>query len=400
MNRLLVIDDDPTLAAFVVRAAKSLGFETVQTDDPALFLKHAAEWAPTVAVIDLLMPKVDGVQLIRALADMHSKTQIVLASGMDARTIDTVRRLGESQGLKIAGILAKPMRLQALRDMLQPLFIESQDVTADMLREAIATKALTVHYQPKLSLESLQMVGVEALARWVLPSGRSVPPDVFIRLAESTDQIDDLTDQVVDIAVQQAAAWRGSGLELPVSVAVNISALNLRRRELPERILATCKRAGLPPDALTLEITETATMNDAIMMMEVLTRLRIQGFKLSLDDFGTGYSSMVQLVRLPFTEIKIDRSFVAEMERVSDSATVAKLVVDLGHSLGLKVTAEGIETQTACAMLREFGCDLGQGYLFSKPAPADAIPKLAWAGATKPTAVAAVEESSLRSSTG
>ena len=381
MNRLLIIDDDLDHAGFIAQVARMLGFETEQTDDPHHFLKLAASWQPSVSVVDLLMPELDGVQLLRALAAMQSSTQVVLASGMDARTIETVRRLGEGQGLKIAGILIKPIRLHDLKAMLQPLFRDLEPITADMLRWAIEAKALVLEYQPKLKLDTLQMVGVEALTRWRLPSGRPVPPDVFVSLAEREGLIDQLTDYVIGSAVRQAAAWRGQGHELPVSVAVNISALNLRQRDLPDNIMKICREAGLPAGSLILEVTETATMQDPIMMMEVLTRLRIQGFGLSLDDFGTGYSSMLQLVRLPFTEIKIDRSFVSEMERVRDSAAVAKLTVDLGHSLGLTVTAEGIEAQAACNMLRDYGCDMGQGYLFSAAAPPDAIPKLAWANA-------------------
>ena len=372
MNRLLIIDDDLDVARFIAHAAKSVGFEIEVTNDPQHFLTMAVTWKPSVAVVDLMMPQLDGVQLLRALAAMRSETRVVIASGMDVRTIETVGRLGQDQGLTIAGILTKPIGLSDLKAMLLPLFRDDEPVTAEMLGAAIASKSLTLEYQPKLKLDTQELVGVEALARWRLPTGRAVTPDVFVLLAEREGLIDRLTDYVIGAAVRQAAAWQSEGFTSPVSVAVNVSALNLRQRNLPDKLIKICREAGVPASALILEVTETATMQDPIMMMEVLTRLRIQGFGLSLDDFGTGYSSMLQLVRLPFTGIKIDRSFVAEMERVRDSASVAKLTVDLGHSLGLKVTAEGIETQSACAMLRDYGCDMGQGYLFAAPAPAEA----------------------------
>jgi EAL domain-containing protein (putative c-di-GMP-specific phosphodiesterase class I) len=378
MNRLLIIDDDRDIARFIGTVAEMVGFETQLADDAASFLARVDRWKPTVLVIDLLMPGVDGVQLLRELAAIKSNAAIVLASGMDQRTIDTVRRLGQGQGLNIVGVASKPIHVEDLKTLLRPLYRDIEPVTGEMLRWAIESKVLRLEYQPKLQLDTMTMVGAEALARWRLPSGHAVPPDVFVSLAEREGMVDLLTDYVIRTAVKQAATWRDRGVALPISLAVNVSALNLQQRDLPENIAAICKEAGVPPGTLILEVTETATMNDPILMMEVLTRLRIQGFGLSLDDFGTGYSSMLQLVRLPFTEIKIDRSFVGEMERVPDAAAVAKLTVDLGHSLGLKVTAEGIETQGACNMLRQFGCDLGQGYLFAAPAPAETLPKLAW----------------------
>ncbi|MCK6451134.1 MAG: EAL domain-containing response regulator [Alphaproteobacteria bacterium] len=367
MNRLLVIDDDPEIARFIARAATTVGFKSQQTHDPQQFLAIVANWRPSVLVIDLVMPDVDGIQLLQELAHIRTQAEILLVSGMDGRTLESARRLGEGRGLRIAGIMSKPMRLEDLKAALQPLFRHGDAVTGETLRAAIDAGSLYLEYQPKLSLATLGLVGVEALARWQLLSGRAVPPDVFVPLAEREGLIDSLTDHVIRAAVRQAVSWQRQGFAVPVTVAVNTSALNLRLRDLPDRLAELCREAGLPTERLILEMTETATMQDPIQMAEVLTRLRLRGFGLSLDDFGTGYSSMLQLVRLPFTEIKIDRSFVGE-------------TVDLGRSLGLKVTAEGIETQAACDMLRSYGCDHGQGYLFSAAAPPDAIPKLAWTG--------------------
>jgi EAL domain-containing protein (putative c-di-GMP-specific phosphodiesterase class I)/ActR/RegA family two-component response regulator len=377
MNRLLVIDDNLDHARFVAGAATRVGFDVELTDDPQHFLGRVAEWRPRACVIDLQMPALDGVQLLQTLAAMQSKSHIVLASGMDDRTVETARRVGEARGLKMAGVLTKPMRLRDVQALLLPLMRQADRVTPDMLRQAIAGNALALHYQPKLRLDTLVLDGVEALVRWKLPQGQSVAPDVFVGLAEREGLIDELTGWVVNAAVRQAAQWRAAGTALPVSI--NISALNLRDTDLPERIRDACARADLPPWSLILEVTETATMKDPDLMTEVLTRLRIQGFGLSLDDFGTGYASMHQLVRLPFTEIKIDRSFVAQMQRAGDAASsIARVTVDLGHSLGMQVTAEGIESQAACDMLRGFGCDRGQGELFSKPVPAEAVTKLSW----------------------
>src|SRR5207302_2557882 len=172
-------------------------------------------------------------------------------------------------------------------------------------------------------------------------------------------QIHRLTDWVVAEAARQAAVWRAAGR--PLGLAVNISALDIVDLELPERLQQHCSDAGTDPALLTLELTETGAMREAVHMMDALTRLRIKGFRLSIDDFGTGYSSLVQLQRMPFSEIKIDQSFVMQMTSNEGCRIIVEIVINLARKLGLSSVAEGVEEEAALFSLREMGCDAAQG---------------------------------------
>jgi EAL domain-containing protein (putative c-di-GMP-specific phosphodiesterase class I) len=190
-------------------------------------------------------------------------------------------------------------------------------------------------------------------------------------MAEEQGVIDEVTDWVLRNAIRQLGFWKAEGMDMNVSV--NVSASNLHNLKLPDQIAALCADAGVAPECITVELTETASMGDPAKMMDVLARFRIKNFSLSIDDFGTGYSSLTQLQRLPFSEIKIDKSFVMAMDKTKDSAIIAKTVVDMGHNLGLRVCAEGVESEKVLSMLREFGCDIVQGFYFSAPVAADKV---------------------------
>jgi diguanylate cyclase (GGDEF)-like protein len=239
------------------------------------------------------------------------------------------------------------------------------------LRRALERNELRVHYQPKVDLRTGRTKGVEALVRWHHPSLGLIRPAQFVPLAEESDLIDPLTDWVFASATKQAAAWRQQGFT--PEVAINISARNLRDIELPDRLARLCERSGIKPVGVTLELTETSAMSDAIQMMDVLTRLRVKGFKLSIDDFGTGYSSLVQLRKMPFSEIKIDISFVLHMLEDKDCQVIVEAIIDLARKLGLESVAEGVESEPIWNALRALGCDCGQGYYLGRPMAADRI---------------------------
>ncbi|PWC31960.1 EAL domain-containing protein, partial [Azospirillum sp. TSO22-1] len=243
--------------------------------------------------------------------------------------------------------------------------------TVEALSAAIETGRLFLLYQPKVDIATKRLVGVEALVRWRDEAGRVIPPDSFIPLAEASGLIDRLTAWVVDCAIGQVGEWRRKNLDL--RVAVNLSAGNLHNRRLPDLLAARCDAAGVAADHVILELTETASMQDFVTMLEVLGRFRLKGFHLSVDDFGTGYSSVARLLRLPFSELKVDRSFVSGMADMHESAVVTKALIDLAHNLGLSAVAEGVETRAAFEMLEKWGCDVAQGYFFSRPTEAAAI---------------------------
>jgi diguanylate cyclase (GGDEF)-like protein len=238
------------------------------------------------------------------------------------------------------------------------------------LRRALDHGELVLYYQPKVDLRSGRVRGVEALVRWQHPERGLVPPDEFIPLAEHTGLIRPLTAYVLEAAAGQCSAWRRGGGALEMSVAVNLSARILHDRGLPEQISKLLERWSLPPSALEIEITESAIMSDPVRAMAVANRLHDLGVGLVIDDFGTGYSSLSYLKQLPVSEIKIDKSFVLDMDSSDNDAAIVRSTIVLGHNLGLKVVAEGIETREVQGRLASLGCDLGQGYLYGRPAPA------------------------------
>jgi diguanylate cyclase (GGDEF)-like protein/PAS domain S-box-containing protein len=246
---------------------------------------------------------------------------------------------------------------------------------AGELPEAIATGQVVVHYQPKMELSSGIVCGVEALVRWEHPTRGLLPPAAFLPLVEQTGIMRPLTLHVLDLALGQVRAWRDEGLEL--RVAVNLSAPNLLDLALPADVAAVLAKWDADPSWLVLEITETIVAADAVRVVEVMNRLRELGVELSLDDFGTGSSSLGYLRRLPVQELKIDKSFVLGMDEDVQNAAIVRATIDLAHSLGLRIVAEGIETETTMRRLRGYGCDQGQGFLLGRPMPAPEVRALA-----------------------
>jgi diguanylate cyclase (GGDEF)-like protein len=243
------------------------------------------------------------------------------------------------------------------------------------LRKALKNEEFLLHYQPQLDIASGRIIGVEALVRWQPPEGPLVPPGSFIPVAEQSGLIIALGEWVLFEACRQAAAWQAAGLP-PIVIAVNLSALQFRRGNILATVTAALARSGLPARYLELELTESILLQDVDAAMTTLHRLKDLGVQLSIDDFGTGYSSLSYLKRLAVDKLKIDQSFVRDLATDADDAAIVRAIVQLGHTLQLTVIAEGVETQRQLAFLTEYGCDEAQGYLFSRPLPADAIEPL------------------------
>jgi diguanylate cyclase (GGDEF)-like protein len=240
------------------------------------------------------------------------------------------------------------------------------------LRRAIQRDELVMHYQPQVDQRSGSVHTLEALVRWQHPGRGLLPPDTFVPIAEQTGLVDDLTAWVLRAVLEQLREWRQQRPNL--TVAVNISARSLEHPHLPQLVRDSLERTAADPDWLLLEITETALVNDAAHAAAVLQQLSDAGLRLSLDDFGQGYTSLSQLGKLPLSELKIDKSFVLNMLRGPGDAVIVRSVIDLAHNLGLEVVAEGVEDAEILAALRALGCDLTQGYYFSRPLPADQVP--------------------------
>jgi diguanylate cyclase len=241
-------------------------------------------------------------------------------------------------------------------------------LTSD-LRRAINHNELVLHYQPKVRYGGQRAVCVEALVRWDHPSQGLMAPEHFIPVAEQTGLITPLSRWVLNAALCQCHEWRARGFD--VEVAVNLSMRNLHDPALPDQIAELLHQWSVPASSLIVEATESTIMANPTRAMGIVTRLRDMGVRISIDDFGTGYSSLAYLKRFPVDELKVDRSFVMDMHTDDNDAAIVRATIDLAHNLGLRVVAEGVENRTTLELLRELGCDSAQGYLLSRPVPAD-----------------------------
>ncbi len=243
------------------------------------------------------------------------------------------------------------------------------------LRRAITNEEFLVHYQPRVAVDSLAITGVEALVRWQHPQLGLVPPAEFIPLAEDTGLIVPIGEWVLRTACLQGRRWRDEGFA-PIQIAVNISGRQFHDQDLSQTVIRILDETGFPPANLELELTESSLMQDAEFASDVLSRLKSMGIKISIDDFGTGFSSLVSLKRLPIDNLKIDRTFVRDATSDTDDAALVMAIITLAHNLRLKVIAEGVETEEQLKFLQLLRCDEIQGFLFSKPLPAEALASL------------------------
>jgi predicted signal transduction protein with EAL and GGDEF domain len=238
------------------------------------------------------------------------------------------------------------------------------------LPRALRNRELVLHYQPKLDVHTGKLAGIEALTRWQHPTRGLIPPGDFVPAAEKTGLIQPLTRYVLDEALGQLTRWKSEGQN--ITVAVNLSMRNLHDPTLPEQVAELLRKWDLSGECLTLEITESAIVSDPSGTKDIIRQLRELGVGISIDDFGTGYTSLAYLARLPITQLKIDRSFVMNMNRNADDAAIVRSIITLGHDLALEVVAEGVETEGAYDQLARLGCDTIQGFLLSRPlAPED-----------------------------
>lgn len=379
---LVVIDDDDLVGQLVVEAARQVGFEAQAVQDFEAFRTRVEADEPDLMLLDLVLPNVDGIQVLRFLADRECQSKIWLLSGFDPKVVQTAERLGLSLGLNIVGTMTKPVSVATLKSELRQHLDESGQFTRGDLVQAIEANRLFVHFQPKVALQkgypgaseghglaiegqSYPLVGCEALARWQNASGLLIPPNEFISVAEEASLIDDLTVSVFHQVIETLSHWNGRGVRLNVSV--NVSPTLLSDLDLPDRLAGRAQSSQVDPGQIVLEITENASVSDDPHFMDVLSRFRLKGFGLSLDDFGTGYSSLIQIYRMPFTEMKIDGSFVSEMIVNDEAMTIVQSIINLGHNLGMSVCAEGVESVDIAQALQDMGCDAAQGYFFGRP---------------------------------
>ncbi|HEY1722968.1 MAG TPA: EAL domain-containing response regulator [Magnetospirillaceae bacterium] len=364
-NRLLIIDDEPDIANLVAKVAHTCSYDVRSTSDAAEFRAIHREWQPTHISLDLHMPGMDGVEIIRFLALEKSSAQILVMSGFDAKVVESARRLGTERGLSMAGALLKPLRVADLQKFLNSLRIDEHEIDDKSLQHAIESRELFMMYQPKVKISEMNVSHFEALVRWRHEARGDVFPNEFVPIAERAGLIGMLTREVARLAIHQVATWHRDGAMM--NVAINISGKDLSDISFADELNRLCREYKVEPKWITLELTETAAAANAADAIDILTRLRLMGFNLSIDDFGTGYSSLTQLHRLPFSELKIDKEFVADCATSAENQVIVKTIIDLAHNLSLSVVAEGAEKGETVNHLATLHCDYVQGYYFSKP---------------------------------
>jgi EAL domain-containing protein (putative c-di-GMP-specific phosphodiesterase class I)/FixJ family two-component response regulator len=380
-QRILVIDDEVDVGEFVTDAAQAMGFECTATSDAKAFL-DALGPDTTLILLDLMMPEMDGIELLRLLGQQKCKAGVVLMSGVGKRTMETAGKLAEVLGLSIVGHLQKPFRLTELEEVLhkqaepQPLpgVIHAQAIVIgkEELQAAIDREEFVLHYQPQLNIGTGRVIGVEALVRWQHPQRGLIFPDDFIHRMEELGLIDELGWIVINRGMSEVAQF-ANGDGIPPMLSLNASVYSLHDLRFPDVLVSYAEKHGVSPANVTIEITETGLIKELSRTLDILTRLRMKQVKLSIDDFGTGYAMMQQLKNIPATELKIDKSFVQDMEGNERDRIMVQKTIEMGHDLDLHVIAEGVETKQQLDLLRLDGCDSVQGYFFSRPLPAEKL---------------------------
>ena len=386
IGTLLVVDDSAVQRAQAISLCRDMGVQMIYeaaNGAEALALLALLVLPPDLMIVDLEMPDMDGIELIEEMARRQIHIALVVASSRELPLVQAVEAMARNLGLPVLGGLQKPLRTDTLRGALEKFGVlraakggvaagdAPPDIDPALLARAIVDGEIRVHYQPKVDMLTGIVRGVEALARWTHPELGAVRPDHFIAVAEREGLIHDLTMSVMDTALAQAARWNARGLQ--ISMAVNLAPRLLETPSIAQSIVEIVQRHGLAADQVMLEITESSVVDCMGAALGVLARLRLRGIGLSIDDYGTGFSSMQQLARIPFTELKIDRSFVHEAHLRRNLRVILQSALEMSRQLGLVTVAEGIETLEDWRVLQQSGCVVGQGYLISRPLPADEI---------------------------
>jgi EAL domain-containing protein (putative c-di-GMP-specific phosphodiesterase class I) len=374
---LLAFDDDPEIVETICAIGVRAGFRTASSTSSDRLRELVESSKPDVVVLDLQMPGVDGVSALRHLADIGCSAKIFLVTGMDERTIASAEQYGLRRGLSVFGTLQKPFDPDELLARFERAHAAIRPLTPSDLEQAIENGELLVHYQPiirRFADNTWDVAAVEALLRWNHPVRGLLTPDSFLSMGEAHGLSRAMTDFVLQRGIEQLKGWEAQRIR--VALRVNVSAGLISDLAFPDRLERMLVEQSLDAEALALEITETGMLEQTPDAFDILTRLRIKNIGLAIDDFGIGYSSLTQLFRMPFNEMKIDRSLVGRIIESKEASIMVDALVSLAHKLNLTVCAEGVENRATLEELGRFGADMAQGYFISTPVPPAEIPQI------------------------
>ncbi|MFQ2126743.1 EAL domain-containing protein [Aeromonas jandaei] len=372
----MVVEDHAFQRKALMHQIRDLGYQQLlEARDGQEALELCQRHSVDILFCDLRMPGMDGMALLRRLSLGGFSGGIILSSALEDDVVEAVLRMSAAYGLQVLGRIEKPSTKQQLKVLIEswsPRQEQAQKedghrLGLDELRRALDDDQIVPWYQPKVSFATGEWVGMEALARWQHPEYGLVSPGRFIPLAENNGLIDQLTEIIINKSLRDGHLWEETGLSLNLSM--NLSTTSLIEGDLCNSLIAQCQRWSINPELITLEVTESSFVQDVGKSLEVLTRLRMHGFGLSIDDFGTGYSSMQQLALLPFTELKLDRSFVDRCYADPSRLAIIESSIELARKLGLKSVAEGVEDELTWQQLAKLGCDVCQGFFSARPMP-------------------------------
>lgn len=387
---LLIVDDEPQVRKLLETLLQHEGYQTVCASSGEEALQVVVQQAPDLILLDIMMPGMDGYEvasqlksddatagipiiMLSALSDAGARVS-GLESGAEEFLSKPIERIELS--LRVRNLLrltAHGERADNIRQALQP-DVDRRDLE-NALRQAVQRNEFIVHYQPKVELATGQLCALEALLRWDRPGHGAVSPAVFVPVLESLGLIVAVGRWVIEAVCQQIGAWQRTAIGA-VEVSVNVSGHQLIEGDLIADIAHILAQTGVEPHWLEVELTEGSLMENTQHTIASLQRLHTMGVKISIDDFGTGYSSLAYLRRFPIDTLKIDIAFIREVTSNPQDAAITRTIIELAHSLNLRVVAEGVETQAQLAFLKDAGCDQIQGYLFSRPLPVATLERL------------------------
>ncbi|HMG86215.1 MAG TPA: EAL domain-containing response regulator [Terracidiphilus sp.] len=375
-DRILLIDDDRVVGEIVSALAKAMNLQCDVTRNSEEFFDRIGP-ETTLILLDLVMPDMDGIEILRLLGEHNCKARIVLMSGINIRVIETAKKLAQTLGLAVVGHLQKPFPIGQLQELLlasigpeKPADKQNEQRIAipdEDLRQAFERDEFVLYYQPQINIATGVVTGVEALTRWEHPELGLVFPDNFISRIEALGLMDRFCWITAERALNEVRQFSAPNGHLP-RLAINVSVSSLRDLKFPDILMNLARKYDFPAERIVLEITESGLMEFSLAL-DVLTRLRMRNFQLSIDDFGTGYSMMTQLQNVPAIELKIDKTFVQHMHARHADLVMVEKIIEMGHELDMEVIAEGVETDEQYDLLREKGCDGVQGFLFSRALP-------------------------------